>query len=205
MQNYFVRLVLTLALCLLLMSCAAPKQKMPIPSTTTSPAVTPSPTASSAPMAASLPPTAKIDLTKQPFLDVLFRTQLKINRIDDLYATTRREVSNLSVVSNCNLDVLRAFVATGWAPIVLVVSSVGGQHLSAVAGYDNTAKQIQLETPVSRTTRSLTYADFQKEWDTGSAGKCVLVTPVKLSEEKVRSTLEKYLPATQISVTVRSR
>ena len=205
MRNNSVGLVLTLALCLILMSCGTStrNQRVPIPDVTPSSPETSSPPTSTA---VSLPPKANIDFSGLRLLEVIFKTQLNVNRLDDLYATTRREISNLSVVSNCNLDVLKGFVATSWAPVVLLVSPTGGRHLWAVIGYDDATKQILLGNPVTRVTRSLVYADFEKEWQTGSARKCVLVTPGKLSEERVHSTLGKYLPPAQVAqVGVRSR
>ncbi|MCZ6679298.1 MAG: hypothetical protein O7E52_18870 [Candidatus Poribacteria bacterium] len=200
MQNHSCRITFILALCVLAMSCgtSTQNQRMPISGTASS---RPAPSASTA----SLPPNANIDFRKLPLLEVIFRTQLKVNRLDELYGTTKTNVQHLSVVSNCNLDVLKGFVATGWAPIIALQHS-GGKRLWAVTGYDNVAGQIQTANPISRVVRRFSDSDFEREWATGSGNKCVLVTPGRLTEARVNSELGKYLPSAQVSqVKVRSR
>jgi len=179
------------------------EETMPIPSTASSPTTLPTSTTETT---EPLPSNATIGYRRLSLLEPLFRTQLKVNRIDELYATTRGKIRNLSVVSNCDLDMLKVFVTTNWAPIVLLISPVGGRHLWAVTGYDDAAKQIQLRNPANRSTRYLVYSDFEEEWRRGSAQKCVLVTPVKVNKAKIHSLLEKYLSSTKVShVVVRSR
>lgn len=214
MQSHFVHTMFTLVLCLLLMSCGAAPQgeRLPIPTATRSRPASATPAAPATSATGSLPRAATIDFTRQPLLEVLFR-KLDVNRIEDLYATTRGKVDNLSVVSNCNLDVLKAFVATGWAPIIASRRS-GGGRLSAVMRYDDADQHIQIGNPIgkrkkgprSRVGRTLTYSDFEKEWATGSGNKCVLVTPRKLSEVEIHADLRKYLPKEQVAqIKVRSR
>ena len=215
MQNQSFHTVFTLVLCLFLMSCGPVPQgeRLPIPTATRSRPASAAPAAPAASATGSLPRAATIDFTRQPLLEVLFRTQIDVNRLEDLYATTKGKVDNLSVVSNCNLDVLKAFVAIGWAPIILSRRSSRGR-LSAIMRYDDADEQIQIGNPIgkrkkgfrSRVGRTLTYSDFEKEWVTGSGQKCVLVTPRKLSEVEVHAALKKYLPAEQVAqVKVRSR
>ena len=221
MHTHFCHTVFIFALCLLLVSCGpAPQgERMPVPSATRSqPASTSAPTATRAASAIAsategLPSTAAIDFTKKPILTTFFRTEHDISRLEDLYATTRGKVQNLSVVSNCNLEVLKAFVATGWAPVIRLRRSGKGQ-LSAVMRYDDADQKIQIGNPLrarakgprSRVGHTLTYSDFEKEWATGSGRKCVLITPKKLHDADVHAALKKYLPEEQVArVQVRSR
>ena len=215
MHAHFCHTVFILALCLLLISCGpAPQgERMPIPSATRSqPASTMSATRA-APSTEALPSAAAIDVTKKPLLKMLFRNEPNVNRLEDLYATTRGKVQNLSVVSNCNLDVLKAFVATGWTPVILSRSSSKGR-LAVVMQYDDADQQIQIGNPLgaqrkglrTRAGRMLTYSEFEKEWTTGSGRKCVLITPKKLNEMDIHAALKKYLPEEQVArIQVRSR
>lgn len=174
---------------------------MPIPEAASSASRPPVSTSSSTP---ALPPAANSDLSGLRLLEVVFRTQLNVNRLDDLYATTRGTVSSLSVVSNCDLGVLKAFVAKSWAPVVLLHSS--GRRLWAVTGYDDAKQEILVENAVSRIVRPLTYSEFQKDWATSSGSKCVLITPGKLNRARVHSVLTEYLPPQRVAqVQVRSR
>ena len=161
----------------------------------------------------TLPASAAVDVTKKPLLKAFFRSPPDVNRLDDLYGTTRGKVQHISIVSNCNMDVLKAFLATGWAPIILSKRSSKG-YLTAVMGYDDADQQIQVGNPLSaqrkglhtRAGRTLTYSEFEKEWATGSGNKCVLITPKRLHDVEIHAALKKYLPKEQVAqIRVRSR
>ena len=216
MHTRFYHTAFILALCLLLVSCGPPPQTgklPPIPSANRSqPASTSTPAKTrTAAATGSLPASAAIDVTKKPLLKTFFRIDHDIRRLEDLYGTTRGKIQNLSVVSNCNLEVLKAFVATGWTPIILSKRSTPG-YLTAVMGYDDTAQQVQIGNPLgaqrsgTRGRRLLSYSEFEKEWGTGSANKCVLVTPKRLHDVEIHAALKKYLPEDQVArIQVRSR
>ncbi len=222
MHTHFFHTAFILALCVLLVSCGPPPQTgklPPIPSANRSQPASASAstktrtTSAMASATQGLPAAAAVDVTKKPLLKTFFRNEPGFNRLEDLYATTRGQVQNLSVVSNCNLEVLKAFVATGWAPIILSRRS-GKGHLTTVMQYDDADQQIQIGNPLSaqrkglqsRGGRRLTYSEFEKEWTTGSRRTCVLITPKKLNEASIHAALEKYLPKEQVArVQVRSR
>ena len=214
MHTHLFHTASILALCLLVVSCGPPPQTgklPPIPSANRS-----QPASASAPTrmrAGTLPSAAAIDVTKKPLLKTFFRIDHDIRRLEDLYATTRGKVQNLSVVSNCNLTVLKAFVATGWTPIILSGRS-NSRYLSAVMGYNDADQRIQIGNPLgaqrrgagSRGGRRLSYSEFEKEWTTGSGNTCVLITPKKLHDVEIHGALKKYLPESQVArVQVRSR
>ena len=208
MNTRFCYTVSIVALCLLLVSCGpAPQgERMPIPSTTRSD----SDSIQSHPASATelLPSSASIDVTRKPLLKTFFKTEPNVTRLDDLYVTTRGKVDNISIVSNCNLEVLKVFVARDWAPVILLRRS-GKGHLTVVMGYNDVAQQIQIGNPLGapgRGERRLTYSDFEKEWATGSGQKCALITPKKLNKAAIDDVLKKYLPEDQVArIQVRSR
>ena len=221
MHTHFCHTAFILVLCLLLVSCGpAPQgERMPIPSATRSQpastsATTATRTASTMDSATQgLPSTAKIDFSKKPLLTTLFRNEPNVNRLEDLYGSTRGKIQHISIVSNCNLDVLKAFVATGWAPVFRSRRS-GKGHLSAIMRYDDANQKIQIGNPLSarakrprsRAGRTLTYSEFEKEWTAGSGNTCVLITPKRLHDVEIHAALKKYLPEDQIDrVQVRSR
>ena len=218
MHTHFCHTAFILALCILLVSCGPPPQTgklPPIPSANRSQsAASSTPTKTlTASATGTLPASAAVDVTKKPLLKAFFRGQHDVNRLEDLYGTTRGQVQNLSIVSNCSLDVLKAFIATDWAPIILSRRS-GKGHLTVVMRYDDADQQIQIGNPLgaqrrglqTRAGRTLAYSDFEKEWTTGSRRTCVLVTPQKLHDASIRAALKKYLPENQVAqVQVRSR
>ena len=209
MYTRFCYTVSIVALYLLVVSCGpAPQgERMPIPSATRSHSV--STESQKQPTSwTGLPSTASIDVRRKPLLKTLFKTEPNVTRLDDLYATTRGTVENIAVVSNCDLAVLKAFVATDWAPIILSRRSSKG-HLNVVMGYSEVAQQIQIGNPrgvQGWVERKLTYSDFEKEWATGSGQKCVLITPQKLNEAAIHAALKKHLSEDQVArIQVRSR
>ena len=222
MHTHFCHTAFILALCVLLVSCGPPPQTgklPPIPSANRSQSAStsaPTKTRAASSMASAtqgVPSAAAIDVTKKPLLKAFFRNEPNVNRLDDLYGSTRGQVQHISIVSNCNLDVLKAFVATGWAPVFRSRRS-GKGHLSAVMGYDDADQQIQVGNPLgaqrkglrTRAGRTLTYSEFEKEWATGSGNKCVLITPKRLHDVEIHAALKKYLPEEQVArVQVRSR
>lgn len=222
MHTHFCHTAFILALCLLLVSCGPPPQTgklPPIPSANRSQSTSasaPPKTWAASSMASEtqgLPSAAAIDFTKKPLLTTLFRDEPNVNRLDDLYGSTRGKIQHISIVSNCNLDVLKAFVATGWAPVFRSRRS-GTGHLSAIMKYDDADQQIQVGNPLSarakrqraRVGRTLTYSEFEKEWTTGSGNKCVLITPKRLHDVEIHAALKKYLPEEQVAqIGVRSR
>jgi hypothetical protein len=137
-------------------------------------------------------------------VEVVFRTQLNVNQLDDLYATTRDSVDNIAVISRCDTDVLKAFIVKSWSPVVLM--HLGGRQPWALVGYDDARQEILLENPISRIVRPLQYKEFERAWSTGSGDKCVLITPGKLTQARVHAVLAEYLPPQRaMRVTVRSR
>ena len=119
MYTYFSYTIFILVLCSLLGSCGPASQggRMPIPSATHSQSAS---TMSQKQPASStgLPGAVSIDVTKKPLLKTLFRAEPNVTRLDDLYGTTKGKVDNISIVSNCSVDVLKAFVATDWTPVI---------------------------------------------------------------------------------------
>ena len=222
MHPHFFHTAFILTLCILLVSCGPPPQTgklPPIPSANRSQpasASAPTKTQTASAMASAtgaLPASAAVDVTKKPLLKMLFRNEPNVNRLEDLYGKTRGQVQNISIVSNCNLDVLKAFMANGWAPVILSRRS-GKGYLTTVMQYDDGDQQVQVGNPLSaqrkglrtRAGRTLTYSEFEKEWTTGSGRTCALITPKKLNEPSVHAALEKYLPREQVArVQVRSR
>lgn len=216
MHTHFFHTAFILTLCLLLVSCGPPPQTgklPPIPSANRSQSASAPTKTRTASAAEALPAAAAIDVTRKPLLKAFFRNEPNVNRLEDLYGKTRGQVQNLSIVFNCNLEVLKAFVATGWAPIILSRRS-GKGHLTTVMQYDDADQQIQIGNPLgaqrkglhTRAGRMLTYSEFEKEWTTGSRRTCVLITPKKLNEASIHAALKKYLPEEEVAqIQVRSR
>ena len=105
-----------------------------------------------------------------------------------------REIGQHSaILSNCSFDVLRAFVAKGWAPIVLVQLGRRTPFIAAVVKYDNSSGMVHLQNPIDVSKRRLTYDVFEKSWGKNTQKRCVLITPDRLTEVDVDTVLGQYL------------
>ena len=213
MKIRIVYLMSILTLSILLAGCGPVPQKDAryIPTASPTASKTPVSKSSQASTNTSLPRTAVVELVRMPLLKTVFRNPPATSRIDDLFARAKSQVDNLSLVSNCDLDILKGFVAAGWTPVVLLR---GERQPWVLIGYDDDVEEIQLTNIANapaRTTdpkrlrpRREDYSDFESKW---ASGKCLLVAPgLAYTDVKVRSVLSKYLTATHASqVMVRSR
>lgn len=158
--------------------------------------------------AESLPEAATIDLRKMPYVRNIFKQPLRIDRggLDDFYATTRGKVQHIAIISNISLDVLKAFIANGWAPIVVVRLQGRSPEILPLSAYDDRSSEVFLQNPVNLGERRVSYKDFEMYGTASSRNKCVLITPQQLTEANVRGVLGKYLPTEAFQqVRVRSR
>ena len=196
------KLFLLFALTFWVLSCGPPPQtgKFPVPEVAT----TSSTRAGQA--QASLPTSGMVDLRKMPYLRNVFKTPLRPGNggLDDVFSTLRSQVDNIAIISNGSLDILKAFVAKGWAPIVLLRSQ-RRQEVLPVVRYNDSASELYLQNPNDLSERRMSYEDFEKSWAV-SRSKCLLITAQNLSETKIQEVLGGYLPAEALgSLSIRSK
>lgn len=157
----------------------------------------------------SLPESATIQLQRLPYVRNAFKEPPRVGSrsgLDDFYATTRGTVQNAAIISNCSLDVLKAFIAKGWPPIVVVQMQGRSPEILSLTDYNDQLGEVSLQNPNSSAKRRLSYTDFEASWSKTSRNKCVLITPQQLSDIDVQKVLGKYLPANAFQgISVRSR
>ena len=157
---------------------------------------------------ASLPESATVRLQEQPYLRNAFKEPIPASRsgLDDLFARTRGTTQHAAVVSGGSFDVLKAFVAHGWAPIVMIQFQGRTPEILPVSGYNDALSEVSLQNPTNLAKRRLTYEEFQTAWSKNSQNKCVLITPQQLTGVDLKNVLVKYLPAQAFQqVSIRSR
>ncbi len=148
-------------------------------------------------------------MQKLNYLKEAFRRQVNISNqggLDDFHVKTRPYAKYSAIVSNCTLDVLKAFVAQGWAPIVKYEFHGKKWEILPISDYNDVTQRISLQNPNDIAKRRVKYTDFESSWSKSSRNKCVLITPVQITERDVHRVLGKYLPKEkfkQISVTSR--
>lgn len=156
-----------------------------------------------------LPETSIVEWQKLNYLKGVFRKKVNISHqggLDDFHVKTRPYAKYCAIVSNCTFDILKAFVAQGWAPIVKYEFHGKKWEILPISEYNDHTQLISLQDPNHISKRRVKYPDFESSWSESSLKKCVLITPVQITERDVRRVLGKYLPKEefkQISVTSR--
>ena len=146
---------------------------------------------------ASLPKSATIHLQKMAYVRNAFKEAPRIQSksgLADFHARTRRTVQHSAIIDNCSLDVLKAFVAKGWAPIVMIQFQGRTPEILPISDYNDQLSEVHLQHPGSTTRRRMSYKDFEASWRKSSRNKCVLITPQQLTEIEIQKVLGRYLP-----------
>ena len=158
----------------------------------------------------SLPDSATVYLERVPYVRNAFREQqARVGRtgLDDFFARTRGRVQHAAVISGGSLDVLKAFVAKGWPPVVMVQIQGRSPEILLVTHYNERSSEVFLRNPANAGERRLSYQDFEKYWTASSKNRFLLITPQELTERDVQNVLGRYLPgaAFQQTSVLRSR
>ena len=188
--------IVLLVFVVLTINCGSPtKGQYYIPETaTTTTSTKPMPTESRN-TDSSLPKAAAVNLRELPYVRNVFKEPPQISRggLDDFYVTTRGKVQHAAIISNCSFDVLKAFVAKGWTPIVMVQWQGRKPEILPLSRYDDQSGEVSFQNFANFGERRVSYKDFQRDW-TISRNKCILITPQQLTETNIRKVLGRYLP-----------
>lgn len=159
---------------------------------------------------ATLPDSALVQLQRLPYLRNAFKNAPRAvnsrSGLDDFYAKTRGTVQHASIISGGSLDILKAFIAKGWAPIVMIQLPGRNREIWPLTRYNNQSGRIFLQDPNNFAERPVSYDDFEKYWAAGSRNRFLLITPQALNDIEVQNVLGRYLPAAAFQqITIRSR
>lgn len=146
----------------------------------------------------TLPESATINFQKTPYLRNVYK-QPSIARsrlaLLDFHNSMRDIGQHSAILSNCSLDILKAFVAKGWVPIVMIQIRERTPFISPISHYNNTSGVVHLQSPNSQSKRRLTFKDFEEAWHKESQKRCVIVTSKRLNKADVQQVLSEYLPS----------
>lgn len=113
-------------------------------------------------------------------------------------AITKSSRFSRVVVSQCDLEVLKTFVALDVPPIVVIRNPMGAKHIRAVVEYSDLTERIALIDPTNGTATRFSYSDFINQWD-DPQDACLLVFPQRIITPKaIEISLTKYLPLEKI-------
>ena len=186
-------------LCFLFLSCGTPTQKEQWRIAELKPSGSGKTTvpSKSAKGSSSLPSSAKINQGRLRPLVETFKSQ-RPQDFNALNATTVSKAYSLTFISNCDLDVLKGFIAKGWAPVVSLRGTGSNSRLWAMVGYDAIG-QVHLENPTNNQRKTSREEDFTTQWELASDNRCALITPGRLDQAKVRMALDRYLPQSKVA------
>jgi hypothetical protein len=149
----------------------------------------------------SLPESAMVRLEDKPYLRNAFKNAFSVpmpasrTGLDDFYVRTRGKVQHVAIISGGSFDILKAFIAKGWAPIVMIQFQGRTPEILPVSDYNDQLSEVYLQNPTNFGKRRLSYEEFETAWSKNSRNKCVLITPQPLNEVIVQNVLGRYLPA----------
>ena len=194
--------VVSLVFVLLAMSCGPPPQgQYHVPESAIQAAERNVPERAKQREQVSLPESAMVRLEETPYLRNAFKNAFsepgRASRtgLDDFYTRTRGKVQHISIISGGSFDILKAFIAKGWAPIVMIQFQGRTPEILPVSDYNDQLSEVYLQNPTNFAKRRLSYKEFETAWRKNSRNKCVLITPQALDEVIVQNVLGKYLPA----------
>ncbi|MDE0010932.1 MAG: hypothetical protein OXU36_07290 [Candidatus Poribacteria bacterium] len=201
--------IVSLVFVLLAINCGPPPQSQYHVPETAAKAAEGATTAQATAGQASLPGSATVRLQEMPYLRNAFKEPPSTGSrtaLNDFYATTRAQVRHAAIISDGSLDVLKAFIANGWAPIVMIRFQGRNPEILPVSQYNDQLSEVFLQNPTSLSERRISYADFEKSWAADSRNQCLLITPQQLTQVDIERVLGKYLPqGTFQQVSIRSR
>lgn len=99
------------------------------------------------------------------------------------------------LITNCELEHLKALIAMNRPPVVILRSVVGGPHFWTVMGYDDELEQFLLVNPLQNSANRMMYDEFELAWNAASNRRnCVIISASATTPEQLRVNLSRYLP-----------
>ena len=208
LNSPYLSLLTLLPIIFITINCGPmPSERLPIPETTSSKLTSTNDTSN---QVVKLPKAALVDLKEILFLrKALTNSQTSVSSrggLEDFHVKSRANVRHSAIISNCNLDIIKAFIAQGWAPIVRYENHGRNAEIIPVSEYNDHTQQLSLQQVNGNVKRRVDYKDFDPSFNRSSRKQCVLITPIQLSEANIRKVLSKYLPSDSFAqISVRSR
>jgi hypothetical protein len=119
-----------------------------------------------------------------------------------------------AMLTRCDFDIIKAFVANGWAPAIILRSPTGPEHLRTVIGYNDPPEELTLVDPMDTVgptepgglkQMKLSYADFLKMWD-DQQKSCLLFFSQYTDESLIKNALWQFLPKDKTNaITIRTK
>jgi len=104
------------------------------------------------------------------------------------------------LITNCELEHLKALVASKKNPIVIIKTAEGVQKFMAVTGYKDEGEQMTLTNPFRKETAEMKYPEFEAAWkEAGTPQSTLLLSARSLKAAQIKQTLAEYLPEEKLA------
>jgi hypothetical protein len=107
---------------------------------------------------------------------------------------------NGMLINNCELDHLKALVASKKAPIVVIKTAEGAQKFMAAISYKDADEQIVLTNPFRQETVTMKYSEFEPAWKgTETTQSALLLSARSVKATQIKQALAEYLPEDKLA------
>ena len=104
------------------------------------------------------------------------------------------------LITNCELEHLKALVASKKAPIVIIKSAEGVQKFLAVTGYKDESEQMNLTNPFRKEIAEMKYSEFEAAWkETGTPQSALILSARSVKATQIKQMLAEYLPEEKLA------
>ena len=104
------------------------------------------------------------------------------------------------LITNCELEHLKALVASKKNPIVIIKTAEGVQKFVAVTGYKDEGELMTLTNPFRKETAEMKYPEFEAAWkEAGTPQSALLLSARSLKATQIKQTLAEYLPEEKLA------
>jgi hypothetical protein len=154
--------------------------------------------------AAKLPPEADSNSAFQQIANAT-RRLAPSDQSGEFSLTTLKKESvkqrlNGLLINNCELEHLKALVASNKAPIVILKTADGVQKFMAVISYKDANEQIMLTNPFRQETVTMKYAEFEPAWKgTETSQSALLLSARSVKATQIEQALTEYLPEEKLA------
>ncbi|MBM3235725.1 hypothetical protein FJZ31_05455 [Candidatus Poribacteria bacterium] len=104
------------------------------------------------------------------------------------------------LITNCELEHLKALVAAKKAPIVIIQTTGGSKEFRAVTVYKDKSEQVILTNPFQKETALMNYSEFDAAWKgAGTPQSALILSARSINATQLKQLLAEYLPAEKLA------
>jgi hypothetical protein len=104
------------------------------------------------------------------------------------------------LITNCELEHLKALIASKKAPIVIIQTAGGAMEFRAVTVYKDKSEQVMLTNPFQKETALMNYSEFDAAWKgAGTPQSALILSARSVNATQIKQMLAGYLPEEKLA------